>query len=273
MTGLLQDFRYAVRQLRKSPGFTVVALLTLALGIGATTAMFSLVDRILFRSLPYRGADRLVSVGVTAPIIDGEFLFARAYMMWRNQQIPFVGLTSSTGVNDCDLSDENPVRVSCGAVESTFLPTFGIQPFLGRNFTRDEDKPKVPKVALLSYGLWQSRFGGDRGVVGRSISLDGQPTRILGVLPSDFEFPMLAHVGVLVPQALDESIVQQNLMGPVVRVFGRMQPGNTIEQTKAKLEPLFQDFVQSAPPPFRKVIRLQVRTIQDLQVHDARRTT
>jgi predicted permease len=272
MKGLVQDVRYSLRQLRKRPGFAAVGVITLGLGIGATTAMFSLVDRILFRSVPYPAGDRLVSVGVTAPIIDGEFLFARSYMMWRDQQTPFAGFTSSTGVNDCDLSDENPVRVSCGAVESTFLPTFGIPPVLGRNFTREEDRPEAPKVALLSYGLWQSRFGGDRGVVGRSISLDGRATRIVGILPSDFEFPTLAHVSVLVPQALDESIVQRNLMGPVVRVFGRMRTGSTIEQTKAKLEPLFQDFVQSAPPPFRKVLRLQVRTIRDLQVHDARRS-
>ncbi len=272
MNGLFQDLRYAVRRLRKRPGFTSVAVITLGLGISATTAMFSLVDRILFRSVPYPAGNQLVSVGVTAPIIDGEFLFARSYMMWRERQTAFAGFTSSTGVSDCDLSEENPVRVSCGAVESTFLPTFKIQPVLGRNFSRDEDRPLAPKVALLSYGLWQSRFGGDRGVIGRSISLDGQPTRIVGVLPDDFEFPTLAHVSVLVPEALDESIVQRNLMGPVVRVFGRMRAGSNITQTKAELETLFQDFVQSAPPPFRKVLRLQVRTIQDLQVHDARRT-
>jgi putative ABC transport system permease protein len=272
MSGLAQDVRYAVRQLRKRPRFASVAVITLGLGIGATTAMFSLVDRILFRSVPYPAGDQLVSVGVTAPIIDGEFLFARSYMTWRERQTAFAGFTSSTGVSDCDLSDENPVRVSCGAVESTFLTTFKIQPVLGRNFTPDEDRPLAPKVALLSYGLWQSRFGGDRGVVGRSISLDGQPTRIAGVLPDNFEFPTLAHVSVLVPEALDESIVQRNLMGPVVRVFGRMPPGKSITQTKAELETLFQDFVQSAPPPFRKVLRLQVRTIRDLQVHEARRT-
>jgi predicted permease len=272
MSGLFLDIRFSLRQFRKSPGFATVVVVTLALGIGATTAMFSLVDRILFRSVPYPAGDQLVSVGVIAPIIDGEFLFARSYLTWRDQQTAFPGFTSSTGVSDCDLSDENPVRVSCAAVESTFLPTFGIQPAVGRNFTAAEDQPQAPKVALLSYGLWQSRFGGDRGVVGRSISLDGRPTRIVGVLPGNFEFPTLAHVGVLVPQALDESIVQRNLMGPVIRVFGRMQPRDTVEQAKAKLEPLFQDFVQSAPPPFRKVLRLQVHTIQDLQVHDARRS-
>jgi putative ABC transport system permease protein len=139
MTGLLQDIRYALRQLRRSPGFTLVAVLTLSLGIGATTAMFSLVDGALFRSLRYPHADLLASVGVIAPIIDGEFLFAANYLGWRRDQTPFVGFTSSTGVNDCDLTDDRPVRSTCASVASTFLPTFGVQPILGRNFT-PEDK-------------------------------------------------------------------------------------------------------------------------------------
>jgi predicted permease len=126
-------------------------------------------------------------------------------------------------------------------------------------------------VALLAFGLWQDRFGGDRDVVGRTISLDGQPTRVLGVLPRDFEFPTLASTSVLVPEALDESVVQRNQLGTVVRVFGRMKPGASIEQTKAELQPLFRGFVESAPPPFRKVLRLQVRSIRDLQIHDSRR--
>jgi putative ABC transport system permease protein len=271
MNSLFQDIRYALRQLRRSPEFATVAILTLALGIGATTAMFSLVDRILFRSLPYPHDKEIVSVGVVAPIIDGEFLFASNYLGWREHQTPFVGFTSSTGVSDCDLTNEHPVRVACAAVASTFLPTFGIQPVLGRNFTPEEDGPDAPKVALLAYGLWQDRFGGDRNVVGRMISLDGQPTQILGVLPRDFEFPTLAHTGILVPEALDESIVQSNLMGPVVRVFARMKPGMSVEQAKGQLEPLFASFVESAPPPFRKVLRLEVRPIRDLQVHDSRR--
>jgi predicted permease len=271
MSGLFHDLRYALRQLRLSPGFAAVAVLTLALGIGATTAMFSLVDRILFRSLPYPQDHELVSVGVIAPIIDGEFLFAANYLGWRDHQTPFADFTSSTGVSDCDLTDEAPVRVTCASVASTFLPTFGIQPLLGRNFTREEDQPNAPPVALLTYGLWQSRFGGDRNVVDRTISLNGKTARILGVLPRDFEFPTLARTSILVPEALDESIVQRNQLGTVVRVFGRMKPGIGVDQAKAELEPLFRAFVESAPPPFRKVLRLEVRSIRDLQVHDSRR--
>jgi len=271
MTGLLQDLRYSFRQLHRNPGFTTVAVITLALGIGATTAMFSLVDRMLFHSLPYAHENELVSVGVLAPIIDGEFLFAANYLEWQEHQSAFSGFTSSTGVGDCDVTENDPVRTTCASVASTFLPTFGIQPLLGRNFTRDEDQPNSPKVALLSYGLWKDRFGGDRSVLNRTISLDGVPTRIVGVLPRNFEFPTLAHVGLVVPEALDESLLQRHLMGPVVRVFGRVKPGSTLEQARAELQPLFRNFVESAPPPFRKILRLQVRSIRDLQIHDSRR--
>ena len=270
MLRLIQDLRYALRQLRKSPGFSGIAVLTLALGIGATTAMFSLVDGALFRGLRYPHPEELVSIGVIAPIIDGEFLFAGSYLAWRRQQTPFSGFTSSSGVNDCDLTDDRPARVTCAAVETTFLPTFGIQPVLGRNFNSEEDRPDAPKVALLSYGLWQTRFGGERSAVGRTLSLDGEATRIIGVLPPDFEFPTLAHVGLVVPQALDESIVQRNQLGPVVRVYGRIKPGLSIQTAAAQLQPLFRSFVESAPPPFRKVLRLQVRSIRDLQIHDSR---
>jgi predicted permease len=271
MTGLLQDLRYTARQFRKSPGFAALTVFTVAVGIGAATAMFSLVDRILFHSLPYPHDEELVSIGVVAPIIDGEFLFAANYLDWREHQSAFTNFTSSSGVTDCDLTDGQPVRVACAAVASTFLPTFSIHPVLGRNFTRDEDQPKSPRVALLTYHLWQDRYAGDRNVVGKAMSIDGQPTQIIGVLPGDFEYPSLAHTDVVVPQALDESIVQRNVMGPVVRVFGRMKPGATLEQAKAELQPLFHDFVQSAPPPFRQVLRLQVRSIRNLQVHDSRR--
>jgi putative ABC transport system permease protein len=270
MTGLFQDIRYTGRQVRKSPGFATAAVLTVALGVAAATAMFSLVDRVLFRSLPYPHDTELVSVGVIAPIIDGEFLFAANYLDWREHQTAFTGFTSSTGVNDCDLTDEHPLRLSCAAVSSTFLPTFAIQPVLGRNFTREEDQPKSPRVALISYDLWRNRFGEDPEVVGHMISVDGQATQIVGVLPQDFEYPTLAHSDLVVPEALDESMVQRHEMGPVVRVFGRMQPGSTPEQTKAELQPLFRDFVQQAPPPFRQELRLQVRSIRDLQVHDSR---
>lgn len=271
MRGFWQDLRFSGRQLRKSPGFTAATVATIALGIGAATAMFSLVDRILFRSLPYSHDNELVSVGVIAPIIDGEFLFAANYLDWSQHQTAFTGFTSSTGVSDCDLTDEHPLRLACASVSSTFLPTFAIQPVVGRNFTREEDQPHAPRVTLISYGLWRNRFAGQQDAIGRYISVDGHATQIIGVLPRDFEYPTLAHTDLVVPQALDESMVQRHQLGPVVRVFGRMRPGTTPEQANAELQSLFRDFVQQAPPPFRNELRLQVRSIHDLQIHDSRR--
>ena len=270
MKGLLQDVHYALRQLRKNPSFAALVAITVGVGLGATTATFSLVDRALFRSLPYPNDGQLVSVGVMAPIIEGEFLFAGSYLRWKHEQTPFSGLTSSTGVHDCDLTEDRPLRLTCGAVDAAFLPAFGIRPALGRNFTAEEDRPTAPRVALLSYGLWQSRFGGARDILDRTVALDGQATRVVGVLPRDFEFPTLARVSVLVPEALDEAALLRNGMGPVVRVYGRMKPGLSITAATSQLQPLFQNFVESAPPPFRKVLRLQVRSLRDLQVHDSR---
>ncbi len=153
-----QDLRYAFRSFLRSPAFMLSATLALALGIGASTAVFSAVDRILFRSLPYPGADRLVSIGIMTPLDSSELMFSASYVDWQKAQAPFEGMTSWNGVVDCDLTDRDPVRLGCAQVESNFLPVFGIQPILGRNFTPEEDVPNAPMVALLTYGLWQSRF-------------------------------------------------------------------------------------------------------------------
>src|SRR5215831_7583698 len=130
----LRDLRYALRGLFRNLGFTITAIVTLALGIGATTTVFSLVDRILFRSLPYAHPEQLVSVGLTAPIIPQEFMLGGSYYEWQDHQTPFTALTSDTGVTECDLTEQNPQRLSCANVEQNFLPTLGVSPVLGRNF-------------------------------------------------------------------------------------------------------------------------------------------
>src|SRR5450755_2091047 len=162
MHTFLQDLRYAARGFARNPMFTLTAVFAAALGIGATTSVFSVVDRILFRSLPYPQDDRLVSVGMMAPLDTNEFVLPDAYFDWRKTQTPFQSITSFTAeTGDCDLNETNPVRLGCARVEANFLPTFGLSPVVGRNFTAEEDRPNAGKVALLSYGLWQSRFGRD----------------------------------------------------------------------------------------------------------------
>jgi len=266
-----QDVRFAARMLRKSPGFTAAAILTLALGIGGTSAVFSVVDRILFRSLPYPQDSRLVSFGLLAPIEPEEFMLGSSYVDFRKEPGPFEAITSmNPGITGCDLTEQNGVRLNCALVEQSFLPTFGIQPFLGRNFSSDEDRPDAPHVALLAYSLWKSRFGSDSGILDKTISLDGVATRIIGVLPSTFEMPTLSTVDIIVPQALDEARQRRARPGVVLRTFARLKPGLNIPKATAALGPWFEDALAGAPPEFRKEIHLSVRSLRDRQTQDVR---
>ena len=269
---LLQDLKFALRGLWNRPGFALVAILTLAIGIGSTTAVFSVVDRILFRSLPYPQDDRLVSFGDKAPFEANEFVLGPDYVDWKKAQTPFESVTSFIpGGADCDLTEQNPVRLKCALVESTFLPTFGIQPFLGRNFTSDEDRPNAPRVALITYGLWRSRFASDRNLPGRFISLDGRPTLVVGVLPSQFEMPTLGHDDILVPAALDGSTDRgPKAQQQILRAFGRLKPGITIQQAAAAMQPLFEQSLNYVPPQFRNEVSFRVRSLRDRQIQDAR---
>ena len=268
----LADVRYAIRTFARERGFAVTAVLALALGIGSSTAVFSFVDRILFRDLPYPAGDRLVTVGMLAPIEQREFMLGSDYVVWRAQQAPFAAMTSfdASGVSDCDLTAPNPERLRCAYVESSFLPTLGVQPLLGRNFTAEEDRPSAPSVALISYGLWKSRFGSNPNIIGSTFPLDKIPTTIAGVLRPDFEFPTLAPVDILVPLRLDLAAQRRPKTGTVLRVYARMKPGVTLAQSQAAITPLFQDSLQFVPPQFRHDVRLSVRSLRDLQIHDFR---
>ncbi len=272
LDALAQDLRFAHRGLKNRPGFAIVAILTLALGIGSTTAVFSVVDRILFRSLPYPRDERLVSFGDKAPFEANEFVLGPDYVDWKKAQTPFESVTSFVpGGADCDLTEQNPIRLKCALVESTFLPTLEMQPFLGRNFTSDEDRPNAARVALISYGLWRSRFARDRNLPGRTISLDGRPTVVVGVLPQQFEMPNLGHDDILVPAALDGSTDRgPNARQIILRAFARLKPGMTVKQAAAAMDPLFQQSLEHVPPQFRHEVSFRVRSLRDRQIQDSR---
>ena len=269
---LAQDLRFATRGLAKRPAFAAVAILTLALGIGSTTAVFSVVDRILFRALPYPHDEELVSFGDKAPFESLEFVLGPDYADWRKAQTPFASVTSLVpGGEDCDLTEQNPARLKCALVESTFLPTLGIQPMLGRNFTSDEDGPNGPRVALISYGLWRTRFAADAKLVGRAISLDGHPTAVVGVLPREFEMPTLGRDDILLPARLDNSTDR----GPqarqiILRAFARLKAGVSARQAAAAMQPLFEKSLEYVPPQFRREVSFRVRSLRDRQIQDSR---
>ncbi len=265
-----QDVRHAARSLRRTPMFTLAAVFAMALGAGAGTAVFSVVDRILFRSLPYPQADRLVSFGMVAPIAPQEFMLGYDFLDWRASQAPFQSLAAWATPGDCDLTDANPVRLRCARVDSALLPTLRVRPVIGRNFTPREDLPNAPNVALISYGLWQSRFAGDPGVVGRLVHLDGQSATLLGVLPPQFELPALAPADLLIPLVLDEPEQRAHRTAMLVWSIGRMKPGLTLAQATAGLQPLFEKSMQWVSPEFRKNVKLRVRSLKDRQIQDAR---
>jgi putative ABC transport system permease protein len=266
-----QDARYALRGFRRNLAFTLTVIATLALGIGAITAVFSVVDRILFRALPYAHDDRLVSVGLVQSLERQEFTLGGFFYDWQQNQAPFAALTFERGVDDCNLTEANPVHLQRASVAQNFLPTLGVAPVLGRNFLPEEDLPKAPRVALISDGLWVSRYNRDRDVLNKTISIDGYPVRIVGVLPRDFEMPRLQAADILVPAAMD--VAAQHTVNSGIGVpmwaFARLKPGVTVQQARAAMEPLFKHTQQWIPAEIRNDFHLQVRSIRDRQMQQA----
>jgi predicted permease len=268
---LLRDVRYALRGFRRGPVFAITAILTLALGIGATAAVFSVVDRILFRPLPYAQDDRLVSVGLAQPLQHQEFTLGGFYYEWRDNQKPFQELTFERGVGECNLTESNPLHLECGSVAQNFLTTLGVALEAGRNFLPEEDVPNGPRSVIISDGLWLSRFNRDQGALGKSIAIDGQYYQIVGVLPRNFEMPRLQAVDVLMPARMD--IAGQHSVnagiGLPMWAFARLKPGVSVAEAKAQMEPLFLHTQQWIPPEVRKGFYLQVRSLRDLQMQNA----
>jgi hypothetical protein len=184
---LLRDVRYALRGFGRNPIFTITVIATLALGIGATTAVFSVVDRILFRSLPYAHGDRLVSLGLSQSLEKQEFTLGGFFYEWRDNQQPFEAVTFERGVGECNLTEGNPLHLHCGSVAENFLSTLGVALQIGRNFLPQEDEPNGPKSAIISDALWLGRYNRDPGVLHRAINIDDRAIPIVGVLPKDFE--------------------------------------------------------------------------------------
>ncbi|MEO8736768.1 MAG: ABC transporter permease [Edaphobacter sp.] len=274
METIIQDVRYSLRGFHRNPLFTFTIVATLMLGIGATTAVFSVVDRILFRPLPYANADRLVSVGLVHSL-ETEFMLGYFYYDWQRNQKPFEALTSEDATTgECDLTERNPTQLSCESVEGNFLPVLGVSPILGRNFLPEEDLPNGPRVALISYGLWLNRYNLDRGILNKAIDIDGNPVRVVGVLPKNFEMPRLQAADVLFPKANGEAAdrASNGGLGRPRRAFARLRPGVSIQQAEAELQPLFQQALKRIPSDLRYDVHLKVRSLRDRQMQQVRMT-
>src|SRR5690349_18418082 len=245
----MQDIGYALRALRKQPVFTLVAVLTLTLGIGANAAIFSLLYQTLLRPLPYGHADRLVFIWNTYPLMGlPQASVSIPDYLDRKQQAPAIeeaGLFTSRVAN---LAEEGrPEQLRALAVTPSFLPTLGRQPFLGRGFTDAEARPGADKFVILTHGLWTSRFGGDQAIIGRDIRVNGEFHRVVGVLPRDFEMPardiaLLFPFGFTPPQMSDNGRGNEFSM-----MIARLRSGATIPQLNAQMKTIVDQTMERLP--------------------------
>ncbi len=244
----MNDLRFALRQLLKNPGFTAVAVLTLALGIGANTAIFSVVNAVLIRPLPYPDPDQLVQLRMDWSGNPGTELGSATFAEVKARSQSLARIAAYTG-GDLTLSGIGSAeQVVSGAVTADFFPLLGVQPALGRNFTREEDTPNGPKAVVLGHGLWQRRFGGDAQVLGRTITLNQQGYTVVGVLPPDFRYPEPFQIWT--PLALDKTggtFVKHAEGMMLLKSIARMKPGITLRQAQAELQAIAQR-VESMEP-------------------------
>lgn len=188
MKSLWQDIRYGLRTIAKQPGFAAIVILTLALGIGANTAIFSVVYGVLLRPLPYPQPDRITQISISYKgQLDYSGFDAREFDFWRMHSKPFSYVAATTGVGFNLSTGSQPLRVRALRVSKDYFRVMGVQPVLGREFTQDEDSASGPNVAILGCGLWKSQFGGDSSLIGKTILLDNNPFTVIGVMPADFQ--------------------------------------------------------------------------------------
>jgi len=255
MNGLIQDVLYALRQLRKGPGFAAVAVITLALGIGANTAIFSVVNAVLLRPLPYKDDGRLVVV-----LHNGHNPVAPAnFADWQSQNHSFESMGAAESWSPNLTSTDNPENLAGLRMTAEILPMLGVQPLLGRVFLPEEQQAGKDQEVVLSYSLWQNHFAGDANVLGRTVALNGNRYTIVGVMPKEFQFaPFWAtEATIWAPLALGDRIDSRD--GNSLRVFARLKPEVTLEQAQAEMAGIADRLDQQYPGTNRNVQVVSLR--------------
>jgi putative ABC transport system permease protein len=244
MDGVANDLRHAARVLRRSPSFTAIAIVTLALGIGANTAMFSVVNAVILRPLPYQDPDRLAMLWTNDPKRDirEEGTSYPTFLDWRNQSRTFADMAICSRGNPVTLTGGgDPQRVMGEAVSANLFPLLGVAPMLGRGFSHDEEQRRE-RVVVLSYTLWQRRFGASREAIGQMLEVDGQAFQVIGVMPAGFYFPT-KDVQLWQPATFVEMTVLPSVRDRIWtsrfsdwwRVVGRLRPGATFDDAQAEM--------------------------------------
>ena len=273
MTTLWHDLKFALRMLRKAPGFTVVAVVVLALGVGANTAMFSVINAVLLRPLPYQEPEQLVWLTEIFKLnTTDEITLTPDFFDWRKQNHVFTSMAAYNSFDNTLTGAGDSIQVNRVKASASLLPLLRVQPLLGRTFMDSEDQKGSDQIAILSYALWQQNFGGRNDVVGQSIRLDDQLLTVVGVLPRDFYFPSPETVDVLTPLGKNEAVEMRRSDGMSFNrnVVARLKPGVTLAQARADMEVVQAhltrpDMLSPAATFTVKVLTLRERLVGDVR--------
>jgi putative ABC transport system permease protein len=240
----MRDLQYGVRMLLKNPGFTIVAVFVLALGIGANSAIFSVVNAVLLRPLPYAQPDRLVIMWEKATTQDTSVSYPN-YVDWRDQNQVFEQIAAFRRDSFNLIGAGEPERLSGRMISASFFRTLGVKPLKGRDFLAEEDRAGASRVVILNYGFWQRRFGSDPNIVGKEVSLNNQSYTVVGIMPADYRFGV--ETDIFVPLGLFEERFKERGSHPGLYVIGRLKPGVTEEQGRAEMDTIQARLGQQYP--------------------------
>ncbi len=251
-----QDVRYSLRQLKRNPGFTAVAVITLALGIGATTAIFTVVNAVLLRPLPYPHPEELVYVQeILGNYGLNPFVWNKEFAAWRNQSRTLSPIAAYRDFMANLTGGGEPERIICGMATTSFFSLLGVRPVVGRLFLPEEDRPGGAPVVILSEALWKNRYRGDPSVLGRGLTLDGKVYTVVGVLPATFVIPDEFKI----PYALWVPVAESETgAGPFrsLRAIGRLKPGVSLAKAQAELDTIMQAYLAKGHPKERRPVTL-----------------
>ncbi len=271
MDTLLQDVRFAIRVLIKKPGFTLIAIITLALGIGANTAIFSVVNAVLLRPLPYRDAERIVAIQELGKDANRIQVTPANYLDWRAQNTVFEHVAAIFERTSNLAGADEAERIRLAVTSANFFDVFGVRPLHGRLFSMDDEQAGHPSIAVISHSLWQRRYGGDAEIIGQAITLDGRSYTVAGIAPAGFQYPGNTEVWLpplrLAPE-INASVDVTRLRGfGYLSAVALLRPGVSLEQAKTEMETITARLREQYPETnnnrFNRVVSLHTHLVGD----------
>src|SRR5687767_14640931 len=270
MTTLWQDIRYGARMLLKNPGISIIVVIALALGIGANSAIFSVVNAVLLRPMPYEESDRLIFLNEKSPVLDEMSISYPNFSDWRAQTQTFekIGVYNRASYNLTGAGEAE--RIVTGQVSADLFSVLRVNALHGRVFTNEADKPGGRAVVVLSYPLWQRRFGGQMSILNQPITLNGKSYDVIGIMPESYAYPRRAEMYVPVGQLSDQPSWKERGNHPGLYGIGRLKPGATFDQAEADMNTIGAN-LEKQYPDSNSGTRPRLRSLMEVFVGDVRR--